>query len=428
MGPFFSFIIPTKNRSEILKFAIQSCLNQSFKDFEIIVSDNNSKDKTEEVVKKFTDARIKYVNPKIDLDLAKSFDNGIKYAKGKYVLYLADDEAYISDTLKSLKRIIDDTNAEVISYGRKAHYKHKLEKNYSGANELYVYPFSKKKMWINSKFLLDQLISCKYIYPGISAKKDFLYSLRAYPLTVKCVVKRDLINFIIDKYGYFHHRAIDWFACVLTLFHTKKILLYDRHLNMAGSIPSSTGSTFRNTGEFGSDINKDQFKPNILPVKANLFSNLIYDSIMDAYVKASGDKEFLKKIHNNSYIGSLLRDLYLWKENSINIDESFDEIINYIKNCKNFEEDPFIYYFHKNRKFNKKHIKYLLSKKIKNIFNSLSKSQRFWHKKYLGNEKGFHNIIECIDYYEKIENDLMKNNNLAEQLLKKYYPNAEYLD
>ena len=145
MVPFFSFIIPTKNRSEILKFAIQSCLNQSYKDFEIIVSDNNSKDKTEEVVKKFTDARIKYVNPKIDLDLAKSFDNGIKYAKGKYVLYLADDEAYISDTLKSLKKIIDDTNAEVISYGRKAHYKHKFEKSYSGENELYVYPFSKKR-------------------------------------------------------------------------------------------------------------------------------------------------------------------------------------------------------------------------------------------------------------------------------------------
>ena len=64
MSPFFSFIIPTKNRSAILKFAIQSCLNQSFGDFEIIVSDNNSKDRTEEVVKKFTDARIKYVNPK----------------------------------------------------------------------------------------------------------------------------------------------------------------------------------------------------------------------------------------------------------------------------------------------------------------------------------------------------------------------------
>ena len=427
MSPFFSFIIPTKNRSAILKFAIQSCLNQSFGDFEIIVSDNNSKDRTEEVVKKFTDARIKYVNPKIDLDLAKSFDNGIKYAKGKYVLYLADDEAYISDTLKSLKKIIDDTNAEVISYGRKAHYKHKLEKSYSGENE-HVYPFSKKKMWINSKFLLDKLISCKYIYPGIAAKKDFLYSLRAYPLTVKCVVKRDLINFIIDKYGFFHHRAIDWYACVLTLFHTKKILLYDRHLNMAGSIPSSTGSTFRNSGEFGSDINKDQFKPKILPVKANLFSNLIYDSVMDAYILASGDRGFIKKIDNNSYIGCMLRDLYVWKINSVNIEGILDEIINYIKDCDGYKEDPFIYYFNEKRKFHHKHLRYLISKKIKNFLNYLSKSQSFWRKKYLGNDKGFQNIIECIDYYEKIENDLINNNNLPEKLLKKYYPYAEYLD
>ena len=51
-----------------------------------------------------------------------------------------------------------------------------------------------------------------------------------------------------------------------------------------------------------------------------------------------------------------------------------------------------------------------------------------WRKKYLGNDKGFQNIIECIDYYEKIENDLINNNNLPEKLLKKYYPYAEYLD
>ena len=79
---------------------------------------------------------------------------------------------------------------------------------------------------------------------------------------------------------------------------------------MAGSIPSSTGSTFRNSGEFVGDINKDQFKPKILPVKANLFSNLIYDSVMDAYILASGDRGFIK-IDNNSYIGCMLRPLCL---------------------------------------------------------------------------------------------------------------------
>ena len=66
--------------------------------------------------------------------------------------------------------------------------------------------------------------------------------------------------------------------------------------------------------------------------------------------------------------------------------------------------------------------------KNKKFLNYLSKSQSFWRKKYLGNDKGFQNIIECIDYYEKIENDLINNNNLPEKLLKKYYPYAEYLD
>ena len=60
----FSIIIPTRNRSALLKLAIISVLRQKGVSFEIIVSDNCSVDDTTEVIKKFNDKRIRYIRNK----------------------------------------------------------------------------------------------------------------------------------------------------------------------------------------------------------------------------------------------------------------------------------------------------------------------------------------------------------------------------
>ena len=83
----------------------------------------------------------------------------------------------------------------------------------------------------------------------------------------------------------------------------------------------------------------------------------------------------------------MLRDLYVWKI-IINIEGILDEIINYIKDCDGYKEDPFIYYFNEKRKFHHKHLRYLISKN-KKFLNYLSKSQSFWRKKYLVMTKDF---------------------------------------
>ena len=51
--PFFSVIIPTFNRCDLLKRAVESVVAQNFKSFEIIIVDNYSKDKTQKIIKDF---------------------------------------------------------------------------------------------------------------------------------------------------------------------------------------------------------------------------------------------------------------------------------------------------------------------------------------------------------------------------------------
>lgn len=60
----FSILIPTRNRVEYLKYALDSALSQTFKDLEVVVSDNASEDNTRQLVESIGEPRIKYVRTK----------------------------------------------------------------------------------------------------------------------------------------------------------------------------------------------------------------------------------------------------------------------------------------------------------------------------------------------------------------------------
>ena len=96
-----SCIIPTYNRGKKISTAINSILNQTFSDIEILVIDDQSVDNTKEVVEKLAkkDSRIKYhINPNKGANNARNF--GITHAIGKYIAFLDDDDVWIPTKLK----------------------------------------------------------------------------------------------------------------------------------------------------------------------------------------------------------------------------------------------------------------------------------------------------------------------------------------
>lgn len=112
-APYFSVLVPTKNRSHIVGFAVQSVLNQSFSDFEIILVDNDDTDATAEVIRTFADQRIKYCRTG-GLNMCQNWQYALKMASGRYITVLEDKQAYYPDALKSMHRIFETINTEVI--------------------------------------------------------------------------------------------------------------------------------------------------------------------------------------------------------------------------------------------------------------------------------------------------------------------------
>lgn len=115
--PFFSLLLPTKNRSEILAGTIQSYLDQTFDDFELIVSDNDdSENATRQVVEQFTDSRVRYFRTNGKLHMHENYDFALCQAAGSYVIALEDKLHLTRTALATLHTVCVENPDSVISY------------------------------------------------------------------------------------------------------------------------------------------------------------------------------------------------------------------------------------------------------------------------------------------------------------------------
>lgn len=99
-SPKVSVIIPTFNRGHCIKRCINSVINQTFKNLEVIIIDNYSSDETYNLISGFNDERIKYFLFKNNNIIAKSRNYGLSKANGQYIAFLDSDDFWKSRKLE----------------------------------------------------------------------------------------------------------------------------------------------------------------------------------------------------------------------------------------------------------------------------------------------------------------------------------------
>lgn len=118
--PKVSVGIPTYNRAWTLREAIQSVLNQTFHDLELIISDNTSTDNTQELVKSFDDSRIRYIRNKENIGMIANFNQCLRLFTGSYCAFLGSDDYWLPDFLENLTKVLDRNPDVAIAFSN--HY------------------------------------------------------------------------------------------------------------------------------------------------------------------------------------------------------------------------------------------------------------------------------------------------------------------
>ena len=107
-NPLVSIVVSAYNRPEMLKTALKSVLGQSFSNVEVLVQDDSTDQRCEEVVSHIADQRIVYTHNRPSLGTVQNLRAGYRRCKGKYISTLNDDDLYMPEYLSILVAALEN--------------------------------------------------------------------------------------------------------------------------------------------------------------------------------------------------------------------------------------------------------------------------------------------------------------------------------
>ena len=192
-----SIIIPVYNSQENLNRCISSCINQTYKNIEIMCINDGSKDESLNILKKYAknDTRIKVIDQE-NMGVSVARNNGLKMCKGDYITFLDSDDFLNNDSIEIMVKIIEQEKVDII----RTNYLRVLE---DGSSHVNFNPFIKNKLYnkedivskvlnkilsgemsshlwllcINSKLIKNNKIE---FIPGIKVMQDKLFYLKLF--------------------------------------------------------------------------------------------------------------------------------------------------------------------------------------------------------------------------------------------------------
>jgi glycosyltransferase involved in cell wall biosynthesis len=245
----FTILIPTRERSNTLFHTIQTCLNQTYNNYEIIISDNYSQDNTKEVVDFFNDSRIKYINTGCRLSMSQNFDFALSHVIDGYLMFIGDDDAILPNSLEYVNDIINKTKCgAVISY-----------------NSLYTWPgtANPNKLFWGYKKGFEIRNSKNWINKFLNFEMLYTFDL---PSVYCGFVEKSIIEGLTKENIFFKSSIPDAYSAIAVAFTTENYAYSHTPFVIHGASPRSNGGSYLGKGKKEEDIEaKMFFKENTIP-------------------------------------------------------------------------------------------------------------------------------------------------------------------
>lgn len=266
--PLVSVVIPAYNHERFVGAAIESVLGQTCTDFELIIVNDGSTDRTEDVIHSYDDARIKYFFQE-NQDAYNTINRGISLAQGKYVSILNSDDVYTDERLEKMITLCEDQGI-VCAFSRV------IPIDDHGKE------FTDPSLWWNVwyKSNLDHYFGCKDLYGAFLRGNLMVTTSNLFIASAELarVGNFSPLRYLHD-YDYIF-RILQLYRDRVRFFHDHKLLYYRIH----------GGNTLSEAAIIGREQDKELIRKYMLKIIPNEYKE---------YVKIGSDRliELEKELH-----------------------------------------------------------------------------------------------------------------------------------
>jgi glycosyltransferase involved in cell wall biosynthesis/predicted SAM-dependent methyltransferase/polysaccharide pyruvyl transferase WcaK-like protein len=198
--PVVSVIIPTCDRPDFLKEALQSVLQQTYQDFEIIVVNDGGRDVSDVMGSLDHRGKIVYLQQKEKKGPSAARNLALKAARGKYIAYLDDDDIYYSNHLETLVGFLEKGDFKVA-------YTDSFRALQTRINDRYV--TTEKKVVYSFDFDRNRFLVYNYIHMGnICHRRELLDEVGLFDEELETHEDWELCIRLSQRYDFFHIKAV----------------------------------------------------------------------------------------------------------------------------------------------------------------------------------------------------------------------------
>lgn len=274
--PFFSIIIPTRNRPDLLRDALVSALFQDFYDFEVVVSDNCNDEHTQKVLEEFSDRNhLRIVRPERLLPMPEHWEFASKQANGTYVLFLTDRSVLKRHALKTIHNAITNAEAEVPVCS----WRWSLYDDVTGLE------FAAGTVGAGGE--VDVLDSKRLAADFTKGYSNYQYSL---PRGLNSCYRKELVDSLQDRYGtVFRPMTPDFTSAFMLLANINAVLFIDQVLFISQGLANSNGGDAysKTAASYIQTLGNQEWFTHV-PIKIPLVENIIYQDYLSIQSLAGG--------------------------------------------------------------------------------------------------------------------------------------------
>jgi glycosyltransferase involved in cell wall biosynthesis len=234
-GMRFSILLPTKDRLEYLKLAVQSVLRQDFLDWELVISDNFSHEDIGDYVASLADPRIVSKRTERPVAVTENWNRALAHSHGDYVLMLGDDDALLPGYLRRMDELIGSFDAPDLIYSKSFLFAYPTAHPVHPAGFLMDRGCAKFFQGASGAFVLDPSVALDVVRGMMSFRLTYDFNAQF------ALISRTLIESLRSHGDFYQSEFPDFYSMNAVFLRARRIVIDPSPGVLTGLTPKSYG-------------------------------------------------------------------------------------------------------------------------------------------------------------------------------------------